>query len=69
MSGSTHTEEVIDLREESECRRWSARFGVRPKELKAVLRSIGNKVRDVERYFADRKPYSATVFPVSRRGE
>lgn len=65
---SSHDDE-IDVKQDSECRYWSEKLGVRPKELKAAIREIGNKVRDVERYFADKKPYSATVFPVSRRGE
>ncbi len=69
MSEKAPDDAAIDVTKESDCRYWSRRFGVRPKELKAAIREIGSNLRDVERYFADRKPYSATVFPVSRRGE
>ncbi len=44
----------IDVHEEWECRDWSRKFGVRPKELKRAVRQVGNRAADVEHHFAAR---------------
>ncbi len=45
----------IDVHQEWECRYWSKKFGVRLKELKRAVRQVGDRVADVERYFATRE--------------
>jgi hypothetical protein len=46
----------INIREESECRCWSRKLGVRPKELKRAVREVGDRSDDVERYFELHRP-------------
>lgn len=43
----------IDISQEQECRYWSRKLGVRPKELKRAVRAVGDRVEDVEQRLAD----------------
>jgi hypothetical protein len=46
----------IDVHEQWECRYWSRRFGVRPKDLKRAVREVGNRAEDVEKHFEINRP-------------
>lgn len=43
----------IDIHDESACRYWCARLGIRPKELKHIVRTVGDRASDVESYLAE----------------
>lgn len=44
------TRRRIDITEESECRFWAERLGVRPTELEAAVGAVGNEINDVWLY-------------------
>jgi hypothetical protein len=45
----------IRIAEERECRYWAARLGVHPRELRAAVDAVGNRVDDVWRYVDELK--------------
>jgi hypothetical protein len=43
----------IDVHDEASCRYWCAALGIRPKMLKQVVRTVGNRLSDVQNYLAE----------------
>lgn len=51
----------IDLKQEGECRYWSRTLGVRPKELKAIVRLVGDRAEAVREYLQRSSPGVGTT--------
>lgn len=43
----------IDIHDESDCRYWCARLGIRPKRLKQIVHAVGNRASDVDNYLSE----------------
>ena len=51
----TSTRTTVVVTDEVECRYWCQHFGVRPKDLKRAVRSVGNNPAEVTKYFGPGK--------------
>jgi hypothetical protein len=49
-----HNDNYIDARQDSDRRRWSAKFGVSPDQLRSAVDAVGSRAEDVERFLKER---------------
>lgn len=42
----------VDVRDEAQCRYWCRHFGVRPKDLKRAIRTVGDHPTAVEKFLS-----------------
>jgi len=61
MADNPEARARIDLKQERDCRYWSRTLGVRPKELKAIVRQVGDRVDAVREYLQRSSPGVGTT--------